>query len=73
MSGTDPKYRWFHNGELIEGGDGNVLLMTDLNLNDGGQYWVEITNPAGTIRSAIKTLDVVALHGGFRKPEKCAS
>ena len=62
LGGTTPTgYRWFHDGALLEQADGAVLKLENLSLADAGRYWVEITNPVGTIRSGEAALDVVAL------------
>ena len=62
MGGTTPTgYRWFHDGALLEQADGAVLKLENLSLADAGRYWVEITNPVGTIRSGEAALDVVTL------------
>ncbi|MDP6679581.1 MAG: DUF5011 domain-containing protein, partial [Verrucomicrobiota bacterium] len=62
VGGTTPTgYRWFHDGALLEEADGAVLKLENLSLANAGRYWVEITNPVGTIRSGEAALDVVAL------------
>ena len=60
VSGNNPEYKWFNDGGVIENASGTVLVLSELSLNDAGKYWVEISNPTGTIRSAVIDLDVVA-------------
>ena len=61
VSGSGPvSYRWFKGGVLLSGASEGLLKLDQLGSEDSGLYQVEITNPAGTIRSGMARLDVVA-------------
>lgn len=60
--GTGPfTYQWFHNGApLTVGAGGEVLSFANTLLADAGQYFVVVSNPAGSATSAPARLDVTA-------------
>lgn len=62
VSASDPaslRYQWFKNGAVLTGANEASLLLTPLQLEDGADYWVEISNNFGTIRSQTAHLEVV--------------
>ncbi len=41
------KYQWYHNDEAIEGGEDNVLELTDVRAENLGIYYVRVTDESG--------------------------
>jgi hypothetical protein len=52
-------YQWFKDDVEIAGATSTNLTLTDLTLEDSGDYLVRVTNPAGTVSSGTATLTVV--------------
>jgi hypothetical protein len=58
--GTGPfSYQWRHNGIALPGATSASLTITELRRNDAGAYSVLVSNPAGTVASAVATLTVL--------------
>lgn len=51
-------YQWFHNGTIVSGATNTSLTLTNIQASDGGQYWVVISNGAGSLTSAVAVLTV---------------
>jgi hypothetical protein len=61
-SGTAPvAYQWFGNGVCIVGGTGASLALSNVQPAHAGSYFVVITNAAGSVTSAVATLDLIAV------------
>ena len=52
-------YQWQHAGTNLLAGTNAVLSLSNITTNDGGDYQVMITNPVGSITSAVATLTVL--------------
>ncbi|HJN90467.1 MAG TPA: immunoglobulin domain-containing protein, partial [Verrucomicrobiota bacterium] len=52
VSGTQPAYQWFKDGEKIEGATKSKLAFSDLQTGDSGVYSVIISNEGGEAPSA---------------------
>ena len=50
-SGASISYQWFLNGTALSGENGPVILRTNVNAGDVGDYTVRVTNSAGSITS----------------------
>lgn len=58
-TGTDPLiYSWFFNSTIPIGGNTNVLLLTNVQADDAGDYYVIVSNGVGVVTSAVATLTV---------------
>jgi alpha-tubulin suppressor-like RCC1 family protein len=51
-------YQWQFNGAALPGTDSNSLLLTNLQLNQSGQYGVLVSNSLGQVQSRKARLDV---------------
>ncbi len=59
-SGTGPlSYQWFFNGASMPGKTQAQLTLPNVTTNNAGDYFVRVTNIAGTATSAIATLSVL--------------
>lgn len=58
--GTPRAHQWFKNGEPITGATGTILTITNALLQDGGEYWVTISNSISFVESAHATLVIGA-------------
>ena len=57
-TGTTLSYQWRKDGADIAGANAPGYSLTNLVLTDGGSYTVVITNPVGSVTSAVATLTV---------------
>lgn len=58
-SGTAPfNYQWFFNNGPIADSDTATLVVGEVELDDAGEYKVQVSNPAGSVTSAVATLGV---------------
>ena len=58
-SGSTPiTYQWFANGFPVPDGTNRTLFFRSVQQSDTGDYFVEMTNPAGTVDSDVATLTV---------------
>jgi hypothetical protein len=57
--GPDLGYQWLKNGQPIRGATGEQLRLSNLNINDAGNYRVAVINPAGRIVSKTAVVDVL--------------
>jgi subtilase family serine protease len=61
VEGSSPLYaQWFFNGAIITGATNCPLTLTDVQLNQSGNYAVVITNTFGSVASSNATLTVLA-------------
>jgi uncharacterized delta-60 repeat protein len=57
--GTAPfTFQWRHEGTNIPGATNNLLQLNNVALSDAGGYSVVVGNPAGSVTSAVVTLNV---------------
>lgn len=67
MAGTQNRYRWYHNGVMIDGANGSMLNIEETNRDSKGVYHCEITNdllPGLTLNVAPETVTIIADVGG---------
>ncbi|MGL4364804.1 MAG: T9SS type A sorting domain-containing protein, partial [Bacteroidales bacterium] len=57
-TGTNLIYQWYVDGRLIEGANSSVYCIDDLKSPDAGQYFVMVSNSAGSVTSSKATLIV---------------
>ncbi|MGC8829316.1 MAG: immunoglobulin domain-containing protein [Verrucomicrobiia bacterium] len=63
--GTEPiAYQWFKDGLILPGQTSSELLITNVNQQNGGVYWVLLTNIAGSVVSEPIKL-TIELHPDF--------
>ena len=59
-SGTTPlSYQWNFNDAAIAGATQSSLTLTNVQIGDGGNYAVVVTNGAGSVTSAVAVLTVL--------------
>lgn len=67
--GTAPlKYKWFFDGRVIGSGVESKLTLPSRQFRDGGSYWVEVSNAAGTVASPVANIEVLAAPVIVRQP-----
>ncbi|XP_059848388.1 cartilage intermediate layer protein 1 [Hypanus sabinus] len=54
------KYFWYHNGTLLDSKNEGTLVLRDMKRWQEGEYYCNVTNGFGSIRSAPATLTVIA-------------
>ena len=52
---------WHRGGTLLSGQTGETLTLSPLQLTDAGSYWVQVTNPKGTVNSPSTYLAVLPI------------
>jgi alpha-tubulin suppressor-like RCC1 family protein len=53
-TGTGPlSYQWWHNGRVLNGATGSSVNLNNITAQDGGYYFVLVTDSLGTRRSAV--------------------
>jgi hypothetical protein len=57
-TGSALAYQWQKDGNTLPGAEGSTLFLTNLGINDSGNYTVAITNPVGSITSITANLTV---------------
>jgi len=72
-SGTAPTYQWYKNGGPLSGETNATLSIPSAALDDSGDYYVEVTNDAGTATSETVTLLVQAASAPVftQQPQSC--
>ena len=53
-------YQWFHEGVAIIGANTSGLNINNIDIENAGRYWVEISNPAGMVKSAEAEVEIVS-------------
>lgn len=66
VGNPEPVYQWYRNGERIRGANGNRFVIERVRPFDEADYFVEITNSQGSIRSESARI-------AYRAPETDAS
>ncbi|HWA28144.1 MAG TPA: immunoglobulin domain-containing protein [Lacunisphaera sp.] len=54
-----PTYEWYCSTTKIAGATAATLVLNGVQPSNAGSYWVNVTNSAGTVRSAAATLTVL--------------
>jgi hypothetical protein len=58
--GTPPfTYQWSHNGTELPGAQQPTLVMTNIQVDDSGEYQAEVTDACGIVTSEAATLTVI--------------
>ncbi|MBB5351444.1 autotransporter-associated beta strand protein [Haloferula luteola] len=60
-----PSFQWFKGDEPVPGGTEERLKLENLSAADAGDYTLKATNDAGTVTSAVATLEVISAPGGL--------
>jgi autotransporter-associated beta strand protein len=61
-AGTDLSYQWYKApSTLLSGKTDATLTLSPLQFSDGGNYFVQVSNPAGTSNSPTSTLTVLPI------------
>lgn len=59
--GTAPLiYQWFHEGEALDGATASTLVLGAVDVDDAGEYTVEVSNSEGSVMSAPAPLVLVS-------------
>ena len=66
-------YQWQHAGTNLPSGTDAVLLLASVNTNDAGGYQAVITNPSGSMTSAVAVLTVLRPPVITRQPKSLAA
>ena len=45
--GPGNTFQWSHNGQLLQGQNGTMLMLSDVSAESGGYYTCQVTNDAG--------------------------
>ena len=56
--GSVPSFQWYFNGNLLDGATNRVLSFRHIDVTNAGDYFVIITNYAGSVTSEVATLAV---------------
>ena len=60
-------YQWKHNGTIISGETGDILIITNLLPHNSGVYSCTVMNQYGDSDSSSALLTVTGMHGLFRQ------
>lgn len=66
--GVNLHYKWYHETNLLAGETNSWITLSDLHLAQSGQYWVTVSNEAGTVSSQSASVSVVLTAGIFLTP-----
>ena len=59
VTGSQLTYQWYRDGAAIPGATGDSYAIANVeHVDNGASFYVEVTNPAGTVTSAFATLGV---------------
>jgi Bacterial Ig-like domain (group 2)/Immunoglobulin domain len=61
-SGGDLSYQWQLNGTNVPGATSSSLTLTDINLNQAGNYQVIVSNAAGSTTSSTAVLSLLSIN-----------
>ena len=59
LADADLTYKWRRDGNIIDGSNGEVLLIDNIQYTDAGDYTVEISSFAGSVTSEIVPVRVI--------------
>jgi hypothetical protein len=62
------KYKWYHNGVAISGATSRNLVISGATESDAGDYFVTVTNSAGSDTSAVATVTIISPPGIVAQP-----
>jgi endoglucanase len=62
-AGNHLKYQWFKNDTKIEGSVSSSMRWNINKSDSAGKFYVEVSNPAGTIKSEVVRINIVAFDG----------
>ena len=60
LADADLTYKWRRDGNIIDGSNGEVLLIDNIQYTDAGDYTVEISSFAGSVTSEIVPVRVIS-------------
>lgn len=63
-TGKDLNYQWFLNDEMVEGQTTPTLSIPSVSVADAGDYYCEIINTCGTVKSNVAKLTVNVIEDG---------
>jgi uncharacterized repeat protein (TIGR01451 family) len=73
-SGSPPiTYQWEFDGADLPGQTGATLVLTGVQTNEAGAYRVRVTNPIGSVNSAVATLTVLELPNFLVQPQSATN
>lgn len=52
-------YQWYHNKKVILGQNDSVLTIASVQPGDAGNYWVVVSNDAGSVKSATVAIRII--------------
>ena len=58
VSGTRPTYQWYWHGTTLAGATNPTFTLTGVNSNQAGPFRVVVTNPLGSVTSAVAVLTI---------------
>lgn len=61
-------YQWFKGAAPLGGQTSNTLTLNGVNTPDAGEYWVRVTNEAGSADSDVATLTIMDLPSVYYAP-----
>lgn len=64
---SDGTFQWFKDGMMIPSATQSSLFLTAARASDTGEYWVEVRNPAGLVRS--DAVPVLVIPAGLTPPQ----
>ncbi|XP_074862648.1 cartilage intermediate layer protein 1 isoform X2 [Carettochelys insculpta] len=65
------QYLWYHNGTLLDSSVDNYnsnLVLKNLNMDQAGEYFCKARNDAGSVKSQMAKLSVIAIHEASCNP-----
>ncbi len=57
-TGSYLRYQWYFNGMLLVNSTNSVLAIQNVDTNNAGNYWVVVSNAAGSVTSEIAVLTI---------------
>ncbi|MEO7678698.1 MAG: lamin tail domain-containing protein, partial [Verrucomicrobiota bacterium] len=54
-------FQWYYNGSILPGANNESLIISSMNANASGVYWVSVSNAVGAIQSESATLSMADL------------
>ncbi len=66
-------FQWLFNGHVIPGANASILNLTNVQLDQAGDYQAAVVNPAGSVLSASAHLDVLLASVISRQPQAASA
>jgi len=63
--GGSATYQWYQNGSLIPGATSSNLTLANLQITNGGNYYVVATSSSGSVTSSIAALTIYGLNNNL--------